>query len=417
MANGRDSVYTMTQRQFDYATQFIRLKHGIRDMLRYPKRDLIVNFPVQMDDHSVRIFTGYRVHHSTFRGPTKGGIRFHPDVTLDEMRALAMLMTWKCAVVNIPYGGAKGGVVCDPAKLSKGELENLTRRYATEISILIGPERDIPAPDVGTDEQTMAWIMDTYSMQKGFSVPAVVTGKPVSMGGSRGRTEAPGRSVAMIAQAAAAYAGLSLEGATVAIQGFGKVGSHCARSLAQAGYRIVAVSDSKGSIYRESGLDPAAVMQYKKDTGSVASFPGAQALKHDKLIELPVDILVPAAHEMTITGDNAERVQAKLVVEGANGPTTPDADRILHERGALVVPDILANAGGVVVSYFEWVQDLQVFFWEEHDIQQRLEKVMMRAFKDVIAVREEKGVDLRTAALVLALQRCNEAIMIRGIYP
>jgi glutamate dehydrogenase (NAD(P)+) len=417
MANGRESLYTMTQRQFDYATQYIKLKHGIRDMLRYPKRELIVNFPVKMDDDSVRIFTGYRVHHSTSRGPTKGGIRYHPEVTLDEIRALAMLMTWKCAVVNIPFGGAKGGVICEPKKLSLTELEHLTRRYTTEISLMLGPEKDIPAPDMGTDEQVMAWIMDTYSMQKGYSVPAVVTGKPVSMGGSLGRHEAPGRSAAIIAQLAAQYAGINLDHATVAIQGFGKVGSTVAQRLTDSGYKVVAVSDSKGGIYNSKGLDPSAVLAHKKESGGVAGFKDADAIDNDRLLELPVDILVPAAVELQITGDNAERVKAHVVVEGANAPTTPDADRILEDRGILVVPDILANSGGVVVSYFEWVQDLQVFFWDEAQINQKLEKVMTSAFKDVVEVRKEKNIDLRTAALTLAIQRSNEAIITRGIYP
>lgn len=424
MPNGRESIYTMTQRQFDYATRYMKLKHGIRDMLRYPRRELIVNFPVKMDDDSVRIFTGYRVHHSTSRGPTKGGIRYHPDVTLDQMRALAMLMTWKCAVVNIPYGGAKAGVVCDPHRLSKVELEHLTRRFTTEISLLIGPERDIPAPDVGTDAQVMAWIMDTYSMQKGYSVPGVVTGKPVSTGGSLGRDEAPGRSVAIVAQQAAKLLGINLEHATVAVQGFGKVGSTVAHRLAESGYKVVAISDSKGGIYNEKGLDPAAVAAHKRKADTVVGFKGADVITNDRLLELPVDILVPAATEMQITGDNADRVQAKLVVEGANAPTSPDADRILADKGVVLVPDILANAGGVVVSYFEWVQDLQVFFWDEAGINQRLEKVMVSAFKDVVAKRDEvtakfndKSVDLRTAAVILALERCNKAIMIRGIYP
>lgn len=424
MLEGRESVYTMTQRQFDYATRYIKLKHGIRDMLRYPRRELIVNFPVKMDDDSVRIFTGCRVHHSTSRGPTKGGIRYHPAVTLDQIRALAMLMTWKCAVVNIPYGGAKAGVVCDPHRLSTGELENLTRRFTTEISLLIGPERDIPATDVGTDAQVMAWIMDTYSMQKGYSVPGVVTGKPVSTGGSLGRTESPGRSVAIVAEQAAKLQGISLANATVAVQGFGKVGVTVARRLAEIGYKVVAISDSKGGIYRAKGLDPLAVAAHKHKADTVVGFPGADVITNDRLLELPVDILVPAATEMQITGDNADRVRAKLVVEGANAPTSPDADRILTDKGVVIVPDILANAGAVVVSYFEWVQDLQVFFWDEAGINQRLEKVMVNAFKDVVAKRDEvaaryndESVDLRTAAIILALERCNEAIMIRGIYP
>jgi glutamate dehydrogenase (NAD(P)+) len=308
-------------------------------------------------------------------------------------------------------------VVCDPRKLSLSELERLTRRYTTEISILIGPERDIPAPDVQTDAQIMAWIMDTYSMQKGYSVPAVVTGKPVSVGGSEGRFEAPGMSVAMIAQEAAKYSGIRLERATVAIQGFGKVGSTVAQRLAESGYRIVAVSDSGGGIYNPNGLDARAVMAHKKATGSVVGFPKAEMVTNEKILELPVDILVPAAMEMQITGDNAHQIQAKVIVEGANAPTTPDADRILEEKGILVVPDILANAGGVVVSYFEWVQDLQVFFWDAEAINQKLQKIMIKAFRDVVSVREEKKVDLRSAALILAIQRCAEAILTRGIYP
>jgi len=326
-------------------------------------------------------------------------------------------MTWKCAVVNIPYGGAKAGVICDPKKLTIDELEHLTRRFTTEISILIGPERDIPAPDVGTDERVMAWIMDTYSMQKGYSVPAVVTGKPVSMGGSLGRLEAPGHSVAIIAQQAAKYAGINLDNASVAVQGFGKVGSTVAHHLREAGYRVVAVSDSRGGIYNRKGLDSVAVAAHKKESGSVVGFKDADAITHENLLELPVDILVPAALELQLTGDNAEHVKAKIVVEGANAPTTPDADRIFAERGVLVVPDILANAGGVVVSYFEWVQDLQVFFWDETDINKKLEMIMTSAFNDVVAVRKEKNVDFRTAALILAIQRSNEAIITRGIYP
>jgi glutamate dehydrogenase (NAD(P)+) len=407
----------MALRQYDYALQFVRIKHGIAEMLRYPKRILIVNFPVKMDDGSVRTFTGYRVHHSTARGPTKGGIRYHPDVTLEEINALAMWMTWKCAVVNIPYGGAKGGVVCDPKRLSQDELENLTRRYTTEISVLIGPDKDIPAPDMHTDAQIMAWIMDTYSMQKGYSVPAVVTGKPVSMGGSLGRFEAPGRGAWIVAREALRTLGYPLTEATVAVQGFGKVGSTTASLMHANGCTVVAVSDSKGGVYNPAGLDPHALLAYKRETGSVVGFPGAEKITNDELLELPVTILVPAAVEAQITGDNADHVRAKIIVEGANGPTTPDADRILHEKGVLLIPDILANAGGVIVSYFEWVQDLQVFFWDEQDINQRLERVILDAYQSVHSIAQERSIDMRTAALALAIQRCAEAILTRGIYP
>ena len=411
------SPYEMALAQYDRAVKYLPLKRGIEDYLRAPKRELTVNFPVRMDDRSVKIFTGYRVHHSTARGPTKGGIRYHPDVTLDEMRALAMWMTWKCAVVNIPYGGGKGGVVCDPKRLSFQELENLTRRYATEISVLMSPEGDIPAPDVNTTPQIMAWIMDTYSMHRGYSVPAVVTGKPVPVGGSLGRAEATGRGVMVSTREALARLGLPLAGARVAVQGFGNVGSVSAGLLHAAGARIVAVSDSRGGTLNPKGLDPRALLRHKRESGRLDDYPGGEPITNEGLLVSDCDVLIPAALEQQITAANADRIRARLVVEGANGPTTPEADAILAARGVLVVPDILANAGGVVVSYFEWVQDLQAFFWSEEEINERLERLMVRAFGEVGATARDRGVDWRTAALIRAIERVAEAIMILGIYP
>jgi glutamate dehydrogenase (NAD(P)+) len=370
-----------------------------------------------MDDGSVQIFTGYRVHHSSVLGPTKGGIRYAPQVDLDEVRALAMWMTWKCALMHLPYGGAKGGVAVDPLTLSRGELERLTRRYATEIAVLMGPQRDIPAPDVGTNDQIMAWIMDTYSMHAGHSIPAVVTGKPVSIGGSAGRREATGRGVMITAREAARRWELPFAGARVVVQGFGNVGSVAASLLHDQGCRIIAVSDIYGGVVNPDGLDPRAILQYVHDTGRVPGFRGGEAIGNETLLELPCDILVPAAIEGQITGANASRIQTKLIVEGANGPTTPDADEILTARGVLVVPDILANAGGVIVSYFEWVQDLSSLFWSEEEINARLEPIMMGAFDRVAAAAREREVDLRTAAMVTAVQRVADALMTRGIYP
>ena len=385
--------------------------------MRYPKRELTVNFPVRMDDGSVKIFTGYRVHHNTVLGPTKGGIRYHPDVTLDEVRALAMWMTWKCAVVGLPYGGAKGGVVCNPKELSLQELENLTRRYAAEISMLMGPESDIPAPDVGTNPQVMAWIMDTYSMHKGYSVPAVVTGKPISIGGSLGRLEATGRGVMITACEACKHLGIPIEGATVVVQGYGNVGTASACLLRDQGCKVIAVSDSKGGIYNPRGFDPRDVLSYKRETGSVVGYPDTETITNEELLELPCDILVPSALENQITADNADRIQAKVVAEGANGPTTPDADVILHDKGILIVPDILANAGGVTVSYFEWVQGLQSFFWSEEEINQKLERIMIKSFQEVLEASKLKGIDMRTAAMVRAILVVAEALVVRGIYP
>lgn len=412
--------WKMALEQFDHAARYLDLKEGIYEMMRHPKRELTVNFPVRMDDGSVRIFTGYRVHHSTVRGPTKGGIRYSLGVTLDEVRALAMWMTWKVAVANLPFGGAKGGVICNPKELSQNELESLTRRYATEISILMSPEGDIPAPDMGTTPQVMAWIMDTYSMHRGHSLPAVVTGKPVEVGGSLGRLEATGRGVRVIAGEAANYLGMDLAGSTVAVQGFGNVGSVSAKLLQEAGARIVAVSDSRGGIYDPNGLNIAEVVQHKQETGSVAGFGAAEGVTNAELLELPVDILVPSAMEHQITEKNAPHIQARLIVEGANGPTTPEADVILKERGRLVVPDILANAGGVTVSYFEWVQGLQFFFWSEQEINERLRQVMGKSFADVVEIMqlyEAENLDMRMAAYILAISRVNQATLLRGIYP
>ncbi len=401
--------------QFHRAADHMGLEDGLRAILSQPKRELIVHFPVKMDDGSIRVFTGYRVHHNTARGPCKGGIRYSPRVTLDEVRALAMWMTWKCAVVKLPFGGAKGGVVCDPKQLSTGELERLTRRYTTEISILIGPDRDIPAPDLNTNPQIMAWIMDTYSMHQGHSVPAVVTGKPVEIGGSEGRKDATGRGVMLVVREAAKLLGMSLIGARVAIQGYGNVGSAAARFLAAQGCRIIAVSDVKGGAYDPDGLDLSALNDYVRSHGTVFGF--ATPITNAELLELDCDILIPAAVENQITAANAHRIKARIVAEGANGPTTPEADRILNERGVFVIPDILANAGGVTVSYFEWVQDLQSFFWDEEDINAKLEKVMVRAFREVVNLARSEGVDLRLAAHILAVSRVAQAIRLRSIYP
>ncbi len=413
----KDDPWDVALRQFHRAADHLPLKRGIREFLAFPHRELTVNFPVHMDDGTVRVFTGYRVHHSTVLGPTKGGIRYNPRVDLNEVRALAMLMTWKCALMRLPYGGAKGGVACDPGQLSKAELERLTRRYATEIGIIIGPDGDIPAPDVGTNDQIMAWIMDTYSMHLGHSVPAVVTGKPISIGGSAGRREATGRGVMIVAREAACLRGMPFAGSRVVVQGFGNVGSVAAYLMHDQGCRIVGISDVYGGIHTPHGLDPRAVLQHMQQTGRVAGFPGTETVTNTDLLELPCDFLVPAAIEGQITPENAGRIQAKIVVEGANGPTTPEADEILADRDILVVPDILANAGGVTVSYFEWVQDLQSLFWSEEEINQRLERIMVQAFKGVVDLARERDVELRTAALIYAVKRVADALLTRGIYP
>ncbi len=417
MEKNSRSPYEIAVAQFDKAAAYLELKAGIRDMLRVPKRELTVNFPVQMDDGSVQIYTGYRVHHSTTRGPSKGGIRYHPDVTLDEVRALAMWMTWKCAVVGIPYGGAKGGVVCDPKKMSLTELEKLTRRYATEIAVLMNPEGDIPAPDVNTNPQIMAWIMDTYSMHRGYSTPAVVTGKPVEIGGSLGRTEATGRGVMFCAAEALKHLNIPMEGATVAVQGYGNVGAIAAYLLEEKGCKVVAASDTQGGIYNPKGFDARDALRFKRDNGTVVGYKGTDRITNEEVLEVPCDILVPAALEKVITAENAPKIKAKIVAEGANGPTTPEADEILFDRNIFVVPDVLANAGGVTVSYFEWVQGLQYFFWSEREINLQLQEIMVRSFADVARIAQEKKVDMRVAAYILAIDRVAKATMIRGIYP
>jgi glutamate dehydrogenase (NAD(P)+) len=405
------------QRQFDAAADVLHLDPGIRAILREPQRELSVNFPVRMDDGSVEVFRGYRVQHNVNRGPAKGGIRFHPQVTLNEVRALSMWMTWKCAVAGIPFGGAKGGVIVDPGRLSHDELERLTRRYATEISLLIGADRDIPAPDVNTTPQVMAWIMDTVSMSEGYSIPAVVTGKPISVGGSEGRNAATGRGCAMVGHQVCARLGLDPRRLTAAVQGFGNVGSIAATLMAQDGFSIRAVSDAFGGIHSEVALDVPAVVEHTRRTGSVVGFPGARPVTNAELLELPVDVLVPAALENQITAANAGRVQARLVLEGANGPTTPDAEEILVRRGVTVVPDIVTNAGGVIVSYFEWVQDLQSFFWSEREINERLERILTRAFDASWGASERLGVPLRLGAYAVAVQRVADATSDRGIFP
>lgn len=413
------SLYDIAVEQFNQAADLIGLEDELRQILSTCKRELTVNFPVEMDDGSVKVFTGYRVHHNLAAGPAKGGIRYHPTVTLDEVKALAMWMTWKCAIMGLPFGGGKGGVRVDPKSLSPGELQNLTRRYTTEISVFLGPHQDIPAPDVNTNPQIMAWIMDTYSMHRhgGVGVPAVVTGKPPVLGGSAGRLEATGRGVVFAIEEAARTYGLDLATARVAIQGFGNVGSVAAQLLHAIGSRVVAVSDSRGGIYDPRGLDIPAVIAYKQQTGSVVGFPEADPVTNEQLLELPCDILIPAALEEQITQHNASRIQARLIAEAANGPTTPDADRILFDRGVIVLPDIYANAGGVTVSYFEWVQGLQHFYWTEEEVNARLRTIMTRAFQAIHATAERYRVQLRTAALALAVQRVAEITRLRGIYP
>jgi len=409
--------YENALRQLEIAALRLELDPGLHAVLRTPQRELTVNFPVKMDNGVTRVFTGYRVQHNTSRGPSKGGIRYSPITDLDEVRALAMWMTWKCAIVNIPFGGAKGGVLCDPKSLSLAELERLTRRYTTEISILLGPETDIPAPDVATNPQVMAWVMDTYSMHRGYTVPAVVTGKPLAIGGSEGRVDATGRGIVIAAREAVRQRGFSLQGASVAIQGFGNVGSAAARIFVENGARVVAVSDAMGGVWNARGLDVKALLQYARREGSVVGFREAEPLSNAELLEAKVDLLVPAAMENQITTANAHRVRARVIVEGANGPTTPEADAILAARGIYLVPDVLANAGGVIVSYFEWVQDLQSLFWSEAEVNERMERMLLRAYRTVEEVSQREETDMRTAAYLVGVRRVAEATTTRGIYP
>ena len=409
--------FRIAMRQFDSAAERCGLDPGLREVLRRPRRALSLSLPVKMDDGSIHVFEGFRVQHSTARGPCKGGIRYHPNVTFDEVRALATWMTWKCAIANIPFGGAKGGIVCDPHRLSKAELERLTRRYAYEISPIIGPDRDIPAPDVYTDSQVMAWIMDTYSMTHGSSAPGVVTGKPTFLGGSYGRNEATARGCLFVIRSACEVLGINLNRATVAIQGFGNAGGIAAELLAQQGTTIIAVSDSHAGVLNRGGLDVPALIEHKAKTGSVSNFPHSDPISSEDLLELQCDILIPAALENQITLQNVDNIRAQIVCEAANGPTTPDADAVLHDRGIMVIPDILANAGGVTVSYFEWVQDLQELFWDEDDVNRRLERVMVKAFADVHATAKQYDVDMRTGAYILAIDRVARATTTRGIWP
>ncbi|MDQ1711220.1 MAG: glutamate dehydrogenase [Frankiaceae bacterium] len=404
--------------QLSNAVRELGLDDGLHELLATPRRALTVSVPLRYDDGHVEVLTGYRVQHNLARGPAKGGVRYHPATDIDEVKALAMWMTWKCALIGIPYGGAKGGVGVDPKLLSRNELERVTRRYASEIIPIIGPEKDIPAPDVGTDEQTMAWMMDTYSVQTGYSVPGVVTGKPVAIGGSEGRGGATSRGVMYSAFSALREASVDYRGCTVAVQGFGKVGGLAAQFLHDAGCSVVAVSDVKGGIYNPRGLNPVALLRHLRGgADSVVGYPGTDTITNDELVELDVDVLVPAALEGVITEENADRVKARFVVEGANGPTTPAADEILEKNGVVVVPDVLANSGGVAVSYFEWVQDLQAYFWTEDEVNDRLKVLMDRAYTDVSGLAAERGVSLRTAAQMIGVGRVAEAHRTRGLYP
>ncbi len=412
------SAYQTAIAQYNRATEYLDLEDDLIEFMRYPRREFTVNFPVRRDNDKMEMFTGYRVHHSTVLGPSKGGIRFSSDVTLDEVRALAMWMTWKCALANIPYGGAKGGVVVNPKELSLRELENLTRRYASELIPLISPHSDIPAPDMGTNEQVMAWIMDTYSMTAGYSVPAIVTGKPLNIGGSQGRTEATGRGVIIAMMEALKQRGQTDKSATsIVIQGFGNVGANAAVYAHELGYRVMAISDIYGAIYNPNGLDIHAVQEFCREHGCLLDYPEAEVVSNAELLTLPCQVLIPAALEGQITDGNAGQIQAELIVEGANGPTTPRADDILNDRGILIVPDILANAGGVIVSYFEWVQDLQAFSWDKAEVFRQLQRIMIRAYDDTLHTAEQHGVDLRMAAQMTAIKRVGAAMKIRGFYP
>ena len=411
------NLFDMAVEQFEFAAEKMGLHDNLRRLLSVCQRQYTVNFPVQMDDGSVRMFEGHRVQHNIGRGPAKGGIRYHPSVALDEVKALAMWMTWKCAVVGIPFGGAKGGVTVDPKELSLHELENLTRRFTSEISMLIGPHKDIPAPDVNTNAQVMAWMMDTYSMQVGYSVPGVVTGKPINLGGSEGRAEATGRGAMYMAVAACKRHGWNLPDQRVVVQGFGNVGSIAAKLIAETGAKVLGVSDVSGGYYNRQGLDVPALLRYSRSNGSLEDYPEAQRVSNAELLALPCDILVPAALEGQLTEANADAVKAKLIVEGANGPTTPEADRIFDDKGIVLVPDILANAGGVTVSYFEWVQALQAFAWTEQEVNSRLRYIMDKSFATTVATAEQHKVSLRTGALISAIALVADAATVRGIYP
>ncbi len=416
-----DPTYQTALSQYDRAVSYLNIPEGLAEFMKWPKRELTVNFPVRLDSGEVKVFTGFRIHHNTVLGPSKGGIRYTSHVNQDEVRALAMWMTWKCALVNLPYGGAKGGVIVEPRDHSQNELANLTRRYTSEIILLIGPQIDIPAPDMGTNAQTMAWMMDTYSMTMGYSVPAVVTGKPLNIGGSLGREEATGRGVIVCMLEALRQQGVtrSPKDISVVVQGFGNVGSNAAQRAFALGFKVIAVSDISGGFYNSRGLNITAMREYITNSPrkSLEGYRDADRISNAELLELPCDVLIPAALEGQFTGDNASRVRAKLIVEGANGPTLPEADEIFRERGITVVPDILANAGGVTVSYFEWVQGLQEFFWDEDEVYRRLERILVRAFDEVLHTMETHNVDMRTAAQITAINRVAQATLTRGFYP
>ena len=416
-APASESAWETALAQLDEVAELMGLAPGVHEILRFPKRALIVSVPFRLDDGTTQVCEGYRVHHNVTRGPAKGGIRYHTDVNLDEVKALAMWMTWKCAIASIPFGGAKGGVAVDPKALNRGELERMTRRYASEILPLIGPERDIPAPDMNTDEEIMSWIMDTYSMNQGYSVPGVVTGKPVAIGGSRGRAGATSRGVMYVVFSTLKTLGLGIDEISVAIQGYGKVGGHAAQLLHDAGCRVVAVSDVEGGLYRERGLDPEAINRHKKEAGVVSGFPGAEAISNAELLEVECDLLIPAAVEGVITVKNADNIKARVVCEAANGPITFEADKILNDRGIYVVPDILANSGGVTVSYFEWVQDIQAYFWSDEEVNDRLRQIMERAFLQVHDLSEAKDLTMRQAAHWIGVGRVAEAHLTRGLFP
>jgi glutamate dehydrogenase (NAD(P)+) len=415
-AEQETNPWLAAEARFDEAASRLNLDDGMCKVLRSPTKEITVHIPVQLDDGRIEVFTGYRVQHSIARGPGKGGIRFGPDVTLDEVRALASWMTWKCAVVNIPFGGAKGGVICEPHLLSDGELERVTRRYTAEIIEFLGPERDVPAPDVNTNERVMAWIMDTYSMHVRHTTTAVVTGKPIDLGGSKGRTQATGRGCMMVTLKALKKLGLEPEKTAVVIQGFGNVGGMAAQLMARAGFKIVCIIEYDGAIYNRNGLDILALMEHRKETGSIRDYTGGENVDRHEAMFLPCDVLLPAATENVVTSANADRLRCRILCEGANGPTTPLADEILREKRIFVIPDILANAGGVTVSYFEWVQDRQGFFWNEDLINTRLEEIMVASFDAVVSYAEKHGVDNRIAAYMLALDRVAFAIKLRGIY-
>jgi glutamate dehydrogenase (NAD(P)+) len=417
MISERDNLVTNTQHHFDAAADLLQLDQGLRSILRAPQRELTVRFPVKMDDGRVEVFTGYRVQHNITRGPAKGGIRYHPLTTIDDVRALAMLMTLKCASVNIPYGGAKGAVVVDPKRLSLSEIERLTRRYTSEIGLLIGPDRDIPAPDIGTNPQIMAWVMDTYSMHVGHTVPAVVTGKPLIIGGSHGRNEATARGISYVLREAVEALSLDLAGSRIAIQGYGNVGATCARILEEMGASIVAISDSKGGVYNANGISLSDASLYKARNGTLAGYPEGDRLTNAELLEVPCDILIPAALSSQITAHNAGQIKARVVCEAANAPITPMGDAILYDRGIFVIPDIVANAGGVIVSYFEWVQGLQEFFWTEREVYAQLERVLVGAFHAALRITQERRISLRSAAFLQAVDRVARATTTRGIYP